>query len=101
MSTEQAGIPQHSAVAQQVHHAEQADERKPQPGPAPIAAATVLKPDLDVTPLRAIGKAIRCIVRPYRSDDAGRRMPRSRMAVLVSGAAAVISASIVVLRRTR
>lgn len=68
MSTEQAGIPQHSAVAQQVHHAEQADERKPQPGPAPTAAATVLKPDLDVTPLRAIGKAIRCIVRPYRSD---------------------------------
>ncbi len=103
MPAEYAGIPRDSVVAQQVHHAAHVAERipQPEPEPAPVAAAAALKPDLDLSGPRAFAKALRCIVRPYPSDEVGPSMSRSRMAVVAGGAAAVVAAAIIMLRRSR
>lgn len=101
MPAEYAGIPRDSVVAQQVHHAEHVAERTPRPEPAPVAAAAAVKPDLDVSRLRAFANAIRCVVRPHPGDEAAPRMSRSRTAAVAGGAAAVASAAIIMLRRSR
>lgn len=103
MPAEYAGIPRDSVVAQQVHHSEHVAERTPQPEPepAPLAAAAALKPDLDLSGLRAFAKALRCIVRPHARDEVGPRMSRSRMAVVAGGAAAGVAAAVIMLRRSR
>lgn len=97
MSTERAGIPANSAVAQQVHHAEQTAQRAEADAPP----SALLKPRLDSTPLPAVGKAIRCVLRPYPIDDADPRLSTVRVAVVLIGAVAVVSASVFVLRRAR
>lgn len=100
MPTEQAGIPQHSAVAQQAHQAAQTDDRKPQPEPAPIAAAAAARPGSDLSTPRAIGRAIGCLLRPYPIDDTDPRGSKRRVAVICAGAVGVV-ALLVRLRRSR
>jgi hypothetical protein len=94
MTTEQAGIPLDSAVAQQ-HHSQHAAERTPRPEPLPIATAAALKPDTDPTALHTIGKAIGCILRPYPIDDSDPRGSRRRIAIAVAGVALAVSAVLV------
>lgn len=100
MTTKQAGIPENSAVAQQVHHAVHKTDRKPQPEPAPVAAPAIVKPGADLSWLRDIRKAIACVLRPYPIDDADPRASKRRLAVLFAGALGVL-ALLVGLRRAR
>lgn len=100
MATEQAGIREDSAVAQQVHHAKQASDRKPQREPAAVAAAAAVKPASDLSSLRAFGRALACALRPYPIDDADPAASKRRAAVVCAGAVGVI-ALLVGLRRAR
>ena len=99
MATEQAGIPRASAVAQQVHHAEAA-AHAPHREPAPVAAAASLKPHIDLSALRGVGKIVGCLLRPYPIDDTDPRGSRRRIATAGAAVAAVVAASVVV-RRAR
>lgn len=100
VTTEQAGIPENSAVAQQVHHAVQKTDRKPRPEPAAVAAPAIVKPGADLSWLRSIGKAIACVLRPYPIDDADPRGSVRRLAVVFAGTLGVL-ALLVGLRRAR
>lgn len=100
MTTEQAGISRDSAFAQQVHHAAQVSDRNARPEPAPVAAAAMLRPGFDPPWLRAVRKALGCVLRPYPVDSADPRGSKRRAAVVIAGAAGTV-ALLGALRRAR
>lgn len=112
MITEQAGIPRHSAIEQQLHHAEHTNGRTSratarlraviaQQGAASAAKAAALKPDVDLrTPLHATATAIKCALRPGATDDSHSGGSARRFALAAAAIAAAALAAVAV-RRAR
>ena len=91
MTTEQAGVPQASAVAQQIHH-ETTAVRRPQEAHSSrlTAAAAALAPDRST--VSAIGNVMSCLLRPYPIDGADARASRRR--IVRAGASGVLAVSV-------
>ena len=100
MSTEQAGVPRASAVAQQIHH-ETTAVRRPQEAHSSrlTAVATSLTPAPST--VRAIGKALSCLLRPYPIDDADPRGTRRRIATAGASGAIAVAVGTAMRRRAR
>jgi hypothetical protein len=100
VSTGQAGVPQASVVAQQIHHETTAVRRPQEAHSSPLTAlATSLTPARPT--VRAFGKALSCLLRPYPIDDADPRGTRRRIATAGASGAVAVAVGTAAYRRAR
>ena len=100
MSAEHAGVPQASAVAQQIHHETTTLNQRQEAHSSRLSAvATSLTPGRST--VRAIGNALSCLLRPYPIDDADPRGTRRRIATAGASGAVAVAVGIAMRRRAR